>query len=45
MMLIIHTADVRPAAEVLPLGTARTSSSFIVVKSVCVFCALQGSGG
>lgn len=36
-MLIIHTANVRLAAEVLPLGRAKTSCSFIVVKSVCVF--------
>lgn len=39
MMLIIHTADVRPAAEALPLGNARTRSSFIVVKKH--LCVLQ----
>lgn len=48
MMLIIHTADVRLAVEVLPLGNARTSNSFIVVKSICVLCkngcALPGQG-
>lgn len=48
MMLIIHTADVRLAAEVLPLGNAWTSNSLIVVKSICVFCkkgcALQSWG-
>lgn len=45
MMLTIHTVDVRPAAEALPLGNAATRNSFIVVKrALCNGgCAFLGS--
>lgn len=38
MVLIICTADVRLAVGVPPLERTWTSNSFIVVKSVCLFC-------
>lgn len=40
MMLIIHTVDVRPAAEVPPLGNVRSCSSFIVIINICGFCRI-----